>query len=96
SFLKENNLKYSYKYQYAEDYKLWSDIIQKGGKIINIPEVLLFYRISNSSISRNRLTSKLQKHNSEIIAYHYRQFILGSEIKSMFLLNHVTPLEFCK
>ncbi|WP_173938805.1 glycosyltransferase family 2 protein [Campylobacter coli] len=96
SFLKENNLKYSYKHQYAEDYKLWSDIIQKGGKIINIPEVLLFYRISNSSISRNRLTSKLQKHNSEIIAYHYRQFILGSEIKSMFLLNHVTPLEFCK
>ncbi|WP_235375838.1 glycosyltransferase family 2 protein [Campylobacter lari] len=95
-FLKNHNLAYSYKYQYAEDYKLWTDIIQKGGKIINIPETLLLYRISNFSISRNKLTSRLQQNNSKLIAKHYRQFILGGAIKNTRLIEKCSPLEFCK
>ncbi|EAK5529866.1 glycosyltransferase [Campylobacter lari] len=95
-FLKNYNLAYSYKYQYAEDYKLWADIIQKGGKIINIPEILLLYRISNSSISRNKLTSKLQQHNSKLIAQHYRQFVLGNAAKNIPMMDKYTPFEFCK
>ncbi|EGK8090632.1 glycosyltransferase [Campylobacter lari] len=95
-FLKNYNLAYSYKYQYAEDYRLWADIIQKGGKIINIPEILLLYRISNSSISRNKLTSKLQQHNSKLIAQHYRQFVLGDVAKNIPMMDKYTPFEFCK
>ncbi len=48
SFLDKHNLRYSYKYQAAEDRKLWLDIIDAGGKITNIPEILLLFRIHSS------------------------------------------------
>ncbi len=39
----EHNLRYSYGYSFAADYKLWSDIAQIG-EIANIPEVFTLYR----------------------------------------------------
>ena len=49
-FMKANRIYYK-NYPYAEDYKLWTDITQKGGKIYVIPKELLKYRISNSQVS---------------------------------------------
>ncbi len=43
-FLKEHNIRYREEYKYAEEYKLYHDILELGGKIINFDEVLLYVR----------------------------------------------------
>ncbi len=50
AFLHEHRLNYK-PYDYAEDYKLWSEIAQRGGKFHVLPKVLLKYRISDEQIS---------------------------------------------
>lgn len=49
-FIRNNGLRYK-RYQYAEDYKLWSDIARLGGGIYVIPKVLLNYRVSHNQVS---------------------------------------------
>lgn len=43
---------YDKKYIYAEDYKLWVELIEMGFKFANIPEVLLKYRSSDTQITK--------------------------------------------
>ena len=50
-FLDAGTSVYNPQYIYAEDYKLWCDIVMKGHKIANIPEVLIRYRCSENQIS---------------------------------------------
>ena len=38
-------------YPYAEDFKLWTDIAQKGGHFYVIPQILLRYRITHGQIT---------------------------------------------
>lgn len=45
SFLREKHIGYNKNALYAEDTMLWVDIILAGGKIANIPEVLLNYLV---------------------------------------------------
>jgi glycosyltransferase involved in cell wall biosynthesis len=49
-FLLKHQLQYEH-YFPTEDYKLWSEIAKKNGKIYVIPEPLLKYRRSNSQLS---------------------------------------------
>ena len=49
-----NNVIYQKIYQYAEDYKLWVDIIKGGGIFYNLPEVLLKYRESDSQVIKTK------------------------------------------
>lgn len=49
SFLNKHHIRYSYKYKAAEDRKFWLDILDAGGKITNIPEVLLLFRLHSSN-----------------------------------------------
>jgi len=51
-FLRNNNLKYE-DFKYAEDYELWSRCIKKC-QMHNIPEVLLEYRITPTSITHSK------------------------------------------
>lgn len=50
SVLMEHNIRYDADYLYAEDYKLWTEIV-KYGKLSNIPQIVLKYRLSTSQIS---------------------------------------------
>ncbi|EGJ3606263.1 glycosyltransferase, partial [Campylobacter jejuni] len=50
-FLNFYNLKYEEKYRHAEEYFLWTEILKHGGKIANIPEILLRYRRHSRSIT---------------------------------------------
>lgn len=43
---------YDKSFIYAEDYKLWYDIIKEGQLLANIPEVLMLYRCSDKQSSR--------------------------------------------
>lgn len=50
-FYNNNKDVYNQSYIYAEDYKLWYDIITNGGIISSIDEVLLLYRCSDTQMS---------------------------------------------
>lgn len=60
SFLKEKHVGYDAKALYAEDTMLWIDIILAGGKIANIPEVLLKYRVGHARVSSVNDTKTVQ------------------------------------
>ncbi len=60
SFLKEHHLAYDPEVLYAEEYDLWKNIIFLGGKLANIPEVLLKYRSHLQNVSQKKDTSKIQ------------------------------------
>lgn len=71
SVLKENSIVYNSGYSFAADFKFWSDVV-KVGKVVNIPQVLTFYRTSNSQASRvYRKDSQIgaQKIHLEMINY---------------------------
>jgi hypothetical protein len=62
---------YNSGYSFAADFKFWSDVV-KVGKVVNIPQVLTFYRTSNSQASRvYRKDSQIgaQKIHLEMINY---------------------------
>lgn len=66
SELDKNNIKYSQKYKYANDYELWIKTLIKGLNISNIPEILLYYRIhplqmSQTYTNRDKETLEIQK-----------------------------------
>ncbi|EGQ5607211.1 glycosyltransferase family 2 protein, partial [Campylobacter jejuni] len=96
NFFKKYNLKYSQEYQYAEDYKLWLDVLQNGGKIINIPEILLLYRATNLSISRNKKTSNLQQIRSRSILFKCRELFLDTKSKNLLRDFCNIPMELSK
>ena len=68
--MEKHNLEYDENYKHAEDYELWSRIIDYT-KISNIPKVLLHYRMHHESVSKknsseqaeisNKIRSKLLK-----------------------------------
>lgn len=50
TFHRKNGVRYNEKYQHAEDYKLWFDLMPYG-KFANIPQCLLRYRVSSNQIT---------------------------------------------
>lgn len=67
SVLHKNNLFYSPDYYHTEDYKMWLDI-SRVGKLANIPEILLDYRIHSSQISQY-FASDHWKHSLQLINF---------------------------
>jgi hypothetical protein len=59
SVLRESGLRYDANYEFAEDYKLWSDLcaVTQGH---NLPEPLLNYRIHSHQISRRQTMGQQQ------------------------------------
>ncbi|MEG1728634.1 MAG: glycosyltransferase [Bacteroidaceae bacterium] len=50
SVIEEYNLNYESSYIYAEDYRLWVRMAQLGLRLINLPDVLLEYRVSVNQV----------------------------------------------
>lgn len=80
SFLKEHNISYEKEFEYAEDYRLWTQVILKGGKIENLNEVLLLHRCSKKSIMRFNKTAEKSTINQK-------------KIKTSLLSRFLSPLE---
>ncbi len=62
-FLEKHAIRYNEKYVAAEDRKFWLDILDAGGKIVNIPEVLLLFRIHGTNPTEyyiNQIKNKKQ------------------------------------
>lgn len=66
---------YRKEYEYAEDYDLWSRISRRY-KMVNIPKVLVQYRICSKSVTRALETRKAQKqHILEIVFNNINYYI---------------------
>ena len=65
SFLKKHNINFRFEALHAEEYDLWKQIIFHNGKISNIPEVLLKYRIHKNRISQAEDSAKIQNETAK-------------------------------
>ena len=62
--MEENNINYNLSYVAAQDYELYTQVLFKGGKLANIGEKLVKYRMHNNRITGIRETQEIQKNNS--------------------------------
>ena len=65
------------RYDYAEDYKLWTDIAIKGGVFYTVPKPLIRFRISDDQISFRK--SKEQQNTAHIIQNVLVDYILNRQ-----------------
>lgn len=75
-FLRKHKISYNADFIYAEDYKLYTDIIKAGGKLVNIPQVLYYYRQHTQQITSNNLEQIAEsslKNQKELIDYLIRR-----------------------
>lgn len=83
SFLDRNNLKYGQvEFKNAEDLDLWIRIINLGGKLGNVDDVILKYRILKDSLSRSNNSNILK--DSNIL---FKNYINRNKKKLIELLN---------
>ena len=78
SFLNKEKITYSKEYEFVEEYFLWNQIIQKGGKIANLPDILLKYRRHYKRISENKNLISKQSHLFHKIRFNALRFIFGN------------------
>lgn len=62
SVLTNNNLKYEEQFMPAEDYKLWTKIVNFT-KTSNVPEILLHYRVHDTQITVTKKTKQIEQKN---------------------------------
>ena len=60
--MEKHKLKYDENYKHAEDYELWSRIINYA-KVSNIPKVLLHYRMHDESVSKKNSSAQAENSN---------------------------------
>jgi glycosyltransferase involved in cell wall biosynthesis len=66
-------------YDFAEDYKLWTDLAIKGLQFANIPEVLLKYRCSENQVTNTRQKEMAQ--SSLKIQVEYAEEVIEKIVK---------------
>ncbi len=87
AFMEENNINYNLSYLAAQDYELYTQVLFKGGKLANIGEKLVKYRMHNNRITGIRETQEVQKNNSFKIKRKMLSKLLSEEE-----VNQVTDL----
>lgn len=65
---------YNEQYIYAEDYKLWIDLIMKGYQFANIPQILLSYRLSEAQVTQ--LKQKEMAERTYLIQHEYMEYAI--------------------
>ena len=65
SFMEENGINYNFNYLCAQDYELYMQILLNGGKITNIDEVLVRYKMHSDRLTDNYETQQIQIKNAE-------------------------------
>lgn len=77
SFLEEKKLSYSKEHEFTEDYYLWNQIIQNGGKIANLSEILLKYRSHHKKVTENKNSSNRQSYLFHTIRLNLLTIMFG-------------------
>ena len=78
SFMELNNINYNMNYICSQDYELYMQILECGGKITNIADTLVKYRMHNDRLTDNWQTQQIQINNAEKV----KQRLLGRMFNS--------------
>ena len=78
-FIKNNNIKFLEDYYYVVDYKFYMQILECGGKITNLDEVLLLYRFDNDSYRSKPETKKKQNIGARTVRIENLQRFFNEE-----------------
>lgn len=76
-FLRTHNIRYNKRFIYAEDYRLWADIVLAGGKLCNLPQILYYYRTHDKQISV--VFDDQMRNNSYIIRKDVINYLLNRD-----------------
>ena len=89
--LEQYKLRYREEYKYAEDYKLWTELLQFG-EMINIPDVLGYIRQCEEGISISNADK--QKNLSDIVRKDYlNQLGVSTQVLLSDLLNKTISVD---
>ena len=94
-FLTRNKIMPKRGYSFAADYKFWADIA-KAGKIANIPQVLTYYRTSDTQthiVHRTDMLLPSWKVQNEMIAYFISKLNPDSEIYKILMKKLLPSIE---
>ncbi len=83
--LKINKVKYNPKFEFAEDYEMWTKLSEYG-KLANIPDILIKYRRHEYQTTNTR--SFEQKEISKEIALNHIKKLSKQNIYSEYYINH--------
>jgi len=81
----EKGIRYNEDFLVTQDYELWSTII-KVGKIANINDILLKYRITDNQITSNK--KNLQRSNRSKIIIDHIEFFIHKNTGSIYKVPH--------
>jgi glycosyltransferase involved in cell wall biosynthesis len=84
--LERYNVKYDPAYEPAEDYKMWIEL-SKYGKIANIPEILIKYRVHENQTSNKRVKQQMEIANK--IALSQVKRLSNSNTYSEYYINRI-------
>lgn len=65
AFMLEFGINYNIKLMCSQDYDLYKQILFSGGKLSNLPDILVKYRMHNKRITDIKETQKIQFYNAE-------------------------------
>lgn len=105
-FLNQHNIRYNPSFIYAEDYKLYADIIMAGGKLENLPQILYYYRhhkqqISTHNSEQTRLNSlKIQQELMQYLIHRDRAIYkdiakTNDTLIELYLRSDISIEEYC-
>lgn len=83
--IKKHHITYDKRYEPAEDYKMWT-VLSKYGKLANLSEVLLHYRVHKKQVSVTSMAK--QKKSAQAIARDYITQILEVDITNEAFYNY--------
>ncbi|MEM6884733.1 MAG: glycosyltransferase [Verrucomicrobiota bacterium] len=66
SVLDDRGINFNPDYEPTEDFKLWSDL-SRTGKVVNLSDLLIDYRIHAEQVSRERRQRQLQQHDRVVM-----------------------------
>ena len=106
-FLRTHNIRYNKRFIYAEDYRLWVDIILAGGKLCNLPQILYYYRVHDKQIS---VVFDDQMHNNsyiirkDVIDYllsrdnikYMKVWSINSILKDLYIQQIIELKDYCE
>ena len=79
SFMELNNINYNMNYICSQDYELYMQILECGGKITNISDTLVKYRMHNDRLTDNWQTQQIQINNAEKVKQRLLSRMFNSE-----------------
>ncbi|OLA94347.1 MAG: hypothetical protein BHW64_04290 [Candidatus Melainabacteria bacterium LEY3_CP_29_8] len=78
-FIKKHNIKYDNSVCHVEDYDLYRQVLAAGGKISNLPQVLVKYRVHKQSITQNKQSQKVQINRNNKVRVRYLERFLNNK-----------------